>query len=316
MKMKTKFFGLSAKLALAVLTISGALFTSCYESVDGDTPVPYKPLDPVYYISGTVTNLSTGAPLTTATVTVNGENVTLSSGGIYLFSKAIVGENTVTVKATGFNEDATATRKVTIEAIQPGQTVTYVVDVALAPNATPEPPAPFNPDDVKITIDVTKDITTTPTSKKLDKNSDPSLDLSTGVSSLSFMRSFKVTTGATVIKQDANDYTTAPADVQNVVNTYLGALFGYFGVAGSIEVPYTIVLPPLSKLSYVEVLYQTTQSKYTITYDGKTYYAVVKGVSNCFFSTKYEYTGHAHAHGSQDHGNAINAGGGIITPEN
>ena len=36
MKMKSKFFGNGAKLALAVLAVCGTLFTSCYEKAEVD----------------------------------------------------------------------------------------------------------------------------------------------------------------------------------------------------------------------------------------------------------------------------------------
>ena len=42
MKMKSKFFGLSAKLALAVLAV-GTTLTSCYDSENGDVNKPYTP---------------------------------------------------------------------------------------------------------------------------------------------------------------------------------------------------------------------------------------------------------------------------------
>ena len=43
MKMKSKFFGNGAKLALAVLAVCGTLFTSCYEKAEVDEAT--KPAD-------------------------------------------------------------------------------------------------------------------------------------------------------------------------------------------------------------------------------------------------------------------------------
>ena len=53
MKMKSKFFGNGAKLALAVLAVCGTLFTSCYEKAEVDQAT--KPAEAKYYIAGTIT---------------------------------------------------------------------------------------------------------------------------------------------------------------------------------------------------------------------------------------------------------------------
>ena len=64
MKMKSKFFGNGAKLALAVLAVCGTLFTSCYEKAEVDEAT--KPAPAKYYIAGTITDATTGQVLTTA----------------------------------------------------------------------------------------------------------------------------------------------------------------------------------------------------------------------------------------------------------
>ena len=43
--MKSKFFSLNAKLALAVLAV-GTMFTGCYDSENGDVNKPYVAPDP------------------------------------------------------------------------------------------------------------------------------------------------------------------------------------------------------------------------------------------------------------------------------
>ena len=78
MKMKSKFFGINAKMALAALAVCG-LFTSCYEKEEIDAP---KVANPVYVITGNVISASTGTPVANATVTISGDmsGVTFSNG--------------------------------------------------------------------------------------------------------------------------------------------------------------------------------------------------------------------------------------------
>ena len=76
MKMKSKFFGNGAKLALAVLAVCGTLFTSCYEKAEVDQAT--KPAEAKYYIAGTITDATTGQELTTAKVTLGDKSVTSS----------------------------------------------------------------------------------------------------------------------------------------------------------------------------------------------------------------------------------------------
>lgn len=89
MKMKSKFFGFTAKLAMAILAV-GTMFTSCYDSENGDVTKPYVAPDPVYLISGTITDVETGAAITDATITVNGTAPTQYSDGIFLRQEKVV----------------------------------------------------------------------------------------------------------------------------------------------------------------------------------------------------------------------------------
>ena len=69
--MKSKFFGLNAKLALAVLAV-GTMFTSCYDSENGDVTKPYVAPDAVYSFQGVVTNNITGEGVEGATIAFTG----------------------------------------------------------------------------------------------------------------------------------------------------------------------------------------------------------------------------------------------------
>ena len=150
MKMKSKFFGFTAKLAMAILAV-GTMFTSCYDSENGDVTKPYVAPDPVYLISGTITDVETGAAITDATITVNGTAPTQYSDGIFSASGKGGVLNTVTVKKAGYNEDATVTREFTIAALDKGQSSTTVVNIALKKNGTPDPDFDLN----KVTMTVT-----------------------------------------------------------------------------------------------------------------------------------------------------------------
>lgn len=78
MKMKSKFFGINAKMALAALAVCG-LFTSCYEKEEIDAPVASNP---VYVITGNLISASTGEPVKGAKITITGamSGVSVSNG--------------------------------------------------------------------------------------------------------------------------------------------------------------------------------------------------------------------------------------------
>ena len=77
--MKSKLFGLGAKMALALLAV-GMTVTSCYDSENVDIIQPDQPVAPKYYIAGNITDAETGDIVTNATVTIDGTAVTLTNG--------------------------------------------------------------------------------------------------------------------------------------------------------------------------------------------------------------------------------------------
>ena len=123
MKMKSKFFGNGAKLALAVLAVCGTLFTSCYEKAEVDQAT--KPAEAKYYIAGTITDATTGQELTTAKVTLGDKSVTSS------FNEQ------VNYKAEGYALVVSADgyypvkRQVYLNQVSDGQTSVATVNVAL-----------------------------------------------------------------------------------------------------------------------------------------------------------------------------------------
>lgn len=304
MKMKSKFFGLSAKLALAILAV-GTTLTSCYDSENGDVTKPYVAPDPVYTISGTITNALTGEAID-ATVTVNGTAATCSDGTYS--AKGQAGSNTVTVSKTGFKE---VTRNVTVAALEKGQASTTVVNVALTPNELP-----FDINDVKVTLVSSKETTV---DKILTAADNVALDLTADENAAEFVRSFTVVTGADTTEPIAQIFADAPQGLLDYANGYLGAIIGQVGKVASKTEDYTISIAPYYCVTGVTITYALIESVYKFEYDNEAYEVTVKAVKSYTFSTQFLLNhgfthshGHGHGHG---HGENLNAGGGIITPE-
>ena len=137
--MKSKFFGINAKMALVALAVCG-LFTSCYEKEEIDTPVL---ADPIYVITGNLVSASTGEAVN-GTVTINGEQLTTTNGAFSKTTGLEGGKSYVIVaNIDGYLE---ATRTVYLAAIDKGQTSTANADLYLFDASTqvvtPESDAP------------------------------------------------------------------------------------------------------------------------------------------------------------------------------
>ena len=265
MKMKCKFFGATAKLAMAILAV-GAMFTSCYDSENGDVTKPYHAPDPVYTISGTITDVETGEALDQAKVTVNGESVTLSDG-VYSTNKGKEGENTVTVSMTGYNDDQTITRKFTIAKLENGQASTTVVNVALKKNVE-EPDPEF--DIEKVEMDITS------TSKDVLKVFTPEeyigLSLAASEEPLFFDRTFAgIEIGAEVEPTIEEALKDAPKRLVNYAKATIGAYEGLFGEKRTIDAVYTVPVPPYQTVKSVTITYNVVKTEYAFSYDGKEY---------------------------------------------
>lgn len=307
MKMKSKIFGLNAKLALAVLAV-GTMFTGCYDSENGDVVKPYEPLPATYYVMGTITDATTGAALPDATVTVNGTDVVLNASASYSVSGQS-GDNTVTVQLDGYNKDQTVTRTVNIPALSDGQSYTAVVNVALTPN----PVAPELEVEVKVVTTMNrKEI-------KLDKDGkygeEPALglDLMAEEEAAVFTRNFNVEAGY--------DFVMTPEspseDMLAYVKEYLGANYGASDVE-TMTLPYTFQIPSWNALDYVSITYMYLTTTYTfVSSEDEVCVVDVNGITGYAFGTAFipnhNYS-HSHGHG-HGHDDSINAGGGILTPE-
>ena len=124
MKKKNYFSGFSARIAFAIIALTGALLTGCYkdDGLDVNSQVGEVVLpDATYTINGSVIDGKTGAAVTGATVTVSpSTNFTLTGNS---FTATVQpGNVTITVSATDY---ATVTKVVTINAIEAGQAAVY-----------------------------------------------------------------------------------------------------------------------------------------------------------------------------------------------
>lgn len=312
MNMKSKFFGLNAKLALAVLAV-GTMFTGCYDSENGDVTKPYVAPDPVYTVSGTVTDALTGGAIENATVTVSDNKGEVEwKEGTYSVQVNSSGSKTVTVEAAGYDK---VTRDITIAPLEKGQASTTVVNVALTKTGA------ININNVSVVL-VSSMVESTP--KVLKASSDPQkddeflgLDLTADENAAVFERYFSVVVGAITDPDIEEAFAGAPSGLKDYAKSYLGNVIGQFGNLDQIAVKYTISIPPYQCVESVTVTYAVVKSKYTFTYEDQSYSVEVKGVRGYTFSTQYlpnHNFSHTFGHG-HDHGDNINAGGGIISPE-
>lgn len=129
--MKSRFFGLSAKLALAVLAV-GFTFTSCYDSANENVVVPGTPGEvvlpaPVYEITGYVTDFLTGNAIQGAFVTTPIGSTTTDGTGYYKVTSSSATSGVVEIAATGYQS---VSLTLSITAIQTGM-ASYTVSAAL-----------------------------------------------------------------------------------------------------------------------------------------------------------------------------------------
>lgn len=137
MKVKSNFFSKSAKFAFALMTVCGALFTSCYEK-DELTPVepPTPPVaDAVYYVQGKVTDFATGEVVSADGITLSGTE-SIQSGTQFSFKLSAPGSYTLTATKEGYEIGTTTVNVVEIPA---GQISYLNADVAMKAIVIPVP---------------------------------------------------------------------------------------------------------------------------------------------------------------------------------
>jgi len=131
MKKKSFFNGYNAKLALAVVALSGALLTGCYKDDGLDVNGPAGEItlpEPVYTIAGNVLDAETLKPIAEAAVSGDA-TATVVNGGFSVDVKDPKSYN-LTVKAAGYMD---ATVAVDVKKINAGQSAVYTTLVAMQP---------------------------------------------------------------------------------------------------------------------------------------------------------------------------------------
>ena len=117
--MKSRFFGLSAKLALAVLAV-GFTFTSCYDSQSDNVIVPVTPGEvvlpaPVYEITGYVSDFLTGSAIQGATVATPIGSASTDATGFYKITSGNPASGTVEISAGNYQSVSFTLSMTTIE---------------------------------------------------------------------------------------------------------------------------------------------------------------------------------------------------------
>lgn len=322
--MKSKLFGLNAKLALAVLAV-GTMFASCYDSENGDVTKPYKAPKAVITIAGTVTNNVTGAPVEKAGVSLSGditseEQKLTDKLGSYQFVKQIQGGTKagqkVSVNVAGTSDYEAVTETIDLDNIEDGQSVTYYKNLMV--NYTS-----YLPEGLKVTTStMTESQETEYSGEKDSEHYEVGLDIINKTNEpLLVKKNFIVSEGAIVTedKQNVFDFTTKSADdVKKAIRDYITADLKKAPTKeyDTVTKTYDILVAPLSALKSVTVSYLYEIKTYNFTYATDTYVVKVQRIVKVTLSNEQtsisHYHGHGHGHG---HGGDINAGGGILTPE-
>ena len=316
MKMKSKIFGLGAKLALAFLAVG--TMTSCYDSENGDVTKPYVAPDPVYKVGGTITDVETGAALN-ATVKVNGSAVTVTDG-VYL-ADAVAGSNTVVVSMAGYNNDEAVERTVNIATVAAGQSATAVVNVALLKNQEETPEFDLS----KVTMEVAN-IKSGEYTNEFTVVDYPEMEAIAYDEELVVDWTFEdIQIGASIEPTVEEALADAPAEAKAGLIAYaksvIGVYEGIYGEQRGIDETYKVSIAPYHELKSVTITYNGTKVSYTFGYDGWTGEAIViTGLNSYKFSNTQEAFTHDHTHGHCDtthghghgHGGNLNAGGGIF----
>ena len=312
MKMKSKFFGFTAKLAMAILAV-GTMFTSCYDSENGDVSKPYKAPDAVYTFVVTVSNGITGKPVEGATVTAGSTACAGVGNGVY---QAVVTNDqtgtkmpsTVTVSVAAGSDYEAATATVNVATIENGQAITCYANIIVNPTK-------YEPEGLKVetssnlaseTGSFTGDKTLEGDNVEYVENMDI---INSSDDPMQVTKNIKVFIGAKYVQEPAQ---TKAIDVIAELKKYIESVEGTVGTDFSTEVrPYSFLLPAKSALQKISVQYMYDDKTFNFTYNGVSYVAKTRRVVSVIFSNTPVLTEMYHGHG-HGHGGDLNAGGGIF----
>lgn len=325
--MKSKFFGLNAKLALAVLAV-GTMFTGCYDSENGDVTQPYQAPDAVYTFTGTVTSEVTGKGVGQATVEFSGavtDSVETDETGTYQYSttKINAGQTTVTLKVSGNDFEEKTVQITDFNTVNKGQSIIYFKNVRVAMTVFEEDGLDFE-SSLGVSGDdgLDDDISGDP--------SNPNYKEEYGVIDLvnnsgapqSYDITFKVKKGSKV-EEDTDDIygfgTRALADdLKEAIKARIRDILGTEPTPDytTRDLTETLYLQSGYALGSVSFEYDVQTYNFDYTYNeepGRVQVKVIEKVTitmNVIPAEFYHGTGHGHGHGDNE-----NAGGGIVVPE-
>ena len=323
MKMKSKFFGLNAKLALAVLAV-GTMFTSCYDSENGDVTQPYQAPDAVYTFTGTVTSQLTGKGVAGATVTFSGAvtgTVNTDATGTYQYTTTDVaaGQTAVNIVVSGDNFENKSAAVEGFKPVEKGQSVIFFTNVMVQLTDFEEEGLEFEAS-VGLEGDENVVISGDPENPNYDDDY-KGIDLvnKTGIAQ-KYTRTFTVSSGTKVAedKGDVYGYNTRALtdDIKQAIQARINAALGEVPQAdyGTAEQSVDIYLDNGYALGSVSIQYniQTLNFDYSYGEDNGTVVVnrIVSAVVTPNIIPAEFYHGHGHGHGDDP-----NAGGGITVPE-
>lgn len=324
MKVKSKFLGLGAKLATALLVFCGTVLTGCYSEND-DVAIPYVESDPIYTITGVVLD-GTGRPLQGVAVSVasNGPSSraiadisSTGANGLYSISSK---NNKYGKRESGTNAPNKGDNTVTFN--YNGQTISFTVNletgvsggasigtqnVVFVEGGTTLPELPSCT--VK-EVPSSKTVTYTSTS-------DPNLDIvnmndveKTYSLNVILPEGSKFVAGKSIEEAFAN---VTPANIKDGLIAYAKVQIGDVKEITNMDYPYEFKLPARSFLDKLIVNSFMSTKTYTITYSNTPYVIEFTKYGTYTVNREYASWDHSHGHGhGHGHGEDYNAGGGIV----
>ena len=309
--MKSIFSSLNAKLALAVLAV-GTMFTSCYDSENGDVTIPTEPAKPTYTVNGVVTDFKTGEAIEGATVTIAAVGTaTTDATGSYSYQgeNPVVGQ--ITIAATGYRE---VNRTISMPTVETGAVV-FTVNAALVgeyelPGLKVTVMESTSSNEMDAATLFAGDANYATVLENLVNNTENTLPLPLTVNNLRVGGKF-VTSGTATKAADVD----ADAAAKEAFIGYCRENLGFNPSEGYNEkgsVVFDIEINPWTEVTGLSFKGYAAKEAYTFPYEGVEYTYTIERVLGYSCEPSFHTFGHGnymgHGHG---HGGELNAGGGI-----
>lgn len=312
MKVKSRFLGISAKLALMLLVAGSSILTSCYKEND-DVTLPYVAPDPIYVVKGQVTDIN-GAGMSGVTVTLGTVTTTTDATGSYTITSVnsatgvhqsgpTSGAQTIKFSKTGYVDKSPS---VTITAVANGSTSFTVVNAILSTTAL-DANVTFASTEASV-VKVKDYISTDYDQLDLINTTNSAINIDVIFSNVTVGRKFVISIDAAIAAVPNSGLTADEiAALKLKMGEIVGTATGYYSGTETI----TLNIPPSTYLDKITLTGAIITTTYTIVYKGITYTVKVEEVNNYVFAPAYGSISHSHGHG-HGHGGDLNAGGGIV----